>query len=159
MREAKIRRLIKILEESNIEELEISTWRGKIRITKKLSNHANSNSDSANSETLIKLNPVSEKAKPQPPTDSETESAEHLIPIKSPMVGTFHRAPAPGAKAYVELNQEIGKGQVVCIVEAMKLMNEIEAEISGKVVKICVESGKPVEYGLALFLVEPSSTQ
>ena len=155
MREAKIRKLIKILEESNIEELEISTWRGKIRITKKLSNHANSNSDSANSETLIKLNPVSEKAKPQSKTDSETESVEHLIPIKSPMVGTFYRAPAPGAKAYVELNQEIGKGQVVCIVEAMKLMNEIESEIDGKIVEALVEDSQPVEYGKALFKIEP----
>lgn len=154
MRESKIRKLIRILEESNIEELEVWYWGRRIRLSKKLSNHTNSNSN--NSETLIKLD--SSVPTPQKPAKiiSETESEDHLVPIKSPMVGTFYRAPAPGAKPYTDLNQEIQKGQVVCIVEAMKLMNEIEAEISGKIAKVCVENGKPVEYGQALFLVEPS---
>lgn len=155
MRESKIKKLIRILEESNIEELEIWYWGKKIRISKRLSNHTNSNSNSHNSETLIKLDPAAEAAKQPHKVVSETESLDNLVPIKSPMVGTFHRAPAPGAKSYVELNQEIQKGQVVCIVEAMKLMNEIESDVSGKVVKICVENGKPVEYGQTLFLLEP----
>jgi len=155
MRENKIKKLIRILEESNIEELEIWYWGKRIRISKRLSNHTNSNSH--NSETLIKLEPGTVPAgKPQKAVP-ETESQDNLIPIKSPMVGTFYRSPAPGAKPYVEPNQEIEKGQVVCIVEAMKLMNEIEADASGKVVKICVENGKPVEYGQTLFLVEPSA--
>ncbi len=154
MRESKIKKLIRILEESNIEELEVWYWGRKIRISKKLSNHTNSNSN--NSETLIKLDPAIPAAKSPAKITAETESQDNLVPIKSPMVGTFYRAPAPGAKPYTDLNQEIQKGQVVCIVEAMKLMNEIEAEISGKIAKICVENGKPVEYGQALFLVEPS---
>jgi len=78
------------------------------------------------------------------------------VPIKSPMVGTFYRAPAPDAKPYVELNQMITMGQVVCIIEAMKLMNEIESEVAGRVAKVLVENGKPVEYGQVLFLMEPS---
>lgn len=157
MRESKIKKLIRILEESNIEELEIWYWGKRIRISKRLSNHTNSNSNSHNSETLIKLDRVTESAKQLQKAVSETESQNNLVPIKSPMVGTFYRAPAPGAKPYIELNQEIEKGQVACIVEAMKLMNEIEADVSGKVVKICAENGKPVEYGQDLFLVQPSS--
>lgn len=157
MRESKIKKLIRILEESNIEELEIWYWGKRIRISKRLSNHTNSNSNSHNSETLIKLNPAAEVAKKPQKITPETESQDNLVPIKSPMVGTFYRAPAPGAKPYIELNQEIEKGQVACVVEAMKLMNEIESDVSGKVVKICVENGKPVEYGQALFLVEPSA--
>jgi len=155
MRESKIKKLIRILEESNIEELEIWYWGKRIRISKRLSNHTNSNSH--NSETLIKLDPAAESAKQPHRVASEAESQDNLVPIKSPMVGTFYRAPAPGAKPYIELNQEIEKGQVACIVEAMKLMNEIESDVSGKVVKICSENGKPVEYGQTLFLVEPSA--
>jgi acetyl-CoA carboxylase biotin carboxyl carrier protein len=71
------------------------------------------------------------------------------------MVGTFYRAPAPGAKPYVEVGEEVRPGQVVCIVEAMKLMNEIESEVAGKIVKICVENAQAVEFGQDLFLAEP----
>jgi acetyl-CoA carboxylase biotin carboxyl carrier protein len=70
------------------------------------------------------------------------------------MVGTFYRAPAPGAEPYVEADEEVKPGQVVCIVEAMKLMNEIESEVAGKIVKICVENAQAVEFGQELFLVE-----
>jgi len=87
---------------------------------------------------------------------SKPEELEgNLTPIKSPMVGTFYRAPAPGAKPYVDVGQIISAGQVVCVVEAMKLMNEIEAEVAGRLVKILVENAKPVEFGQTLFLIEP----
>lgn len=76
------------------------------------------------------------------------------MPITSPMVGTFYSAPSPGAKPFVEVGSVVSAGQIVCIVEAMKLMNEIEAEVSGKVTKICVEDGQPVEYGQVLMYVE-----
>jgi acetyl-CoA carboxylase biotin carboxyl carrier protein len=79
-----------------------------------------------------------------------------LTPVESPMVGTFYRAPAPGADPYVKEGDVIQKGTVVCIVEAMKLMNEIESDVAGRIVKIVAENGKPVEFGQALFLVEPS---
>src|SRR5258708_6950757 len=80
----------------------------------------------------------------------------YLVPVVSPMVGTFYRSPAPDADPYVELNSQVEIGQTVCIVEAMKLMNEIEAESRGRIVRILVENGQPVEYGQTLFLVDPS---
>ena len=88
----------------------------------------------------------------QPPAAEES----HRVVIKSPMVGTFYRAPAPDAPAFVEVGQEIAVGQVVCIIEAMKLMNEIKAEVAGRLVEILVENGDPVEFGQPLFSIEPS---
>ena len=92
-----------------------------------------------------------------PATTEETPAAkveETGTPITSPMVGTFYSAPSPGAKPFVQVGDVVSKGQVVCIIEAMKLMNEIEAEVSGKITKILVEDGKPVEYGQVLMYVE-----
>jgi acetyl-CoA carboxylase biotin carboxyl carrier protein len=80
---------------------------------------------------------------------------DKLAAVESPMVGTFYRAPAPGAKPYVEEGDVVKKGQILCIVEAMKLMNEIEVEFEGRIVSIMVENAQPVEYGEPLFLVEP----
>ena len=84
-----------------------------------------------------------------------TESSERRTIIKSPMVGTFYRSPAPDAPPFVDVGQEIEPAQVVCIVEAMKLMNEIKAEVAGRIVEIFAESGEPVEFGQPLFAVEP----
>jgi acetyl-CoA carboxylase biotin carboxyl carrier protein len=88
---------------------------------------------------------------------SETKSKEEgLIEIKSPMVGTFYRAPSPGARPFVDVGDQISPGDVLCIIEAMKLMNEIKAEVGGKIVEILVENGEPVEFSQPLFLVKPS---
>ena len=87
-----------------------------------------------------------------------TEDTTGLITITSPIVGTFYRSPSPDADPYVEEGDYVKKGQVLCIVEAMKLMNEIESEVDGRVTKILVESTKPVEYGQALFLIDPKAT-
>ena len=84
-------------------------------------------------------------------------AAADLVPIKSPMVGTFYRSPAPDADPYVEENSSIDVGQTVCIVEAMKLMNEIESDVKGRITSILVENAQPVEYGQVLFLVEADS--
>jgi acetyl-CoA carboxylase biotin carboxyl carrier protein len=158
MRESKIRKLIKLVEESDIEELEVNTWGRKVRITKRLNHSEDSHSTQLVSlpvtKTTVKSKP-SEKTLEATVTSETQESTENLVPIKSPMVGTFYRAPAPGAKPYVELNQTVSVGQVVCIVEAMKLMNEIESEVAGKVVKILVENAQPIEFGQPLFLIEP----
>lgn len=92
------------------------------------------------------------------PTRSARRSADAdggVRPITSPMVGTFHRAPAPEVPAFVEVGDVVERGQVLCLVEAMKMMNDIEAEFRGRVVEILVESGRPVEYGEPIFLVEP----
>ena len=93
----------------------------------------------------------------QPPSDS-LEDAAGQITITSPIVGTFYRSPSPDADPYVEEGDYVKKGQVLCIVEAMKLMNEIESEVDGRITKILVESTKPVEYGQALFLIDPKAT-
>jgi len=82
-------------------------------------------------------------------------AASHLLEIKSPMVGTFYSAPEPGAQPYAKVGTRVNTGQVVCIIEAMKIMNEIEAEVAGLVREVCVENAQPVEFGQPLFRVDP----
>jgi acetyl-CoA carboxylase biotin carboxyl carrier protein len=158
MRVSKIRKLVKLVEESNIGELEVGGWGQKVRITKKPKQGNNPIADQ--SVATITVEPKGEPTTKIQTAPAETpkivEETDHWVPIKSPMVGTFYRAPAPEAKAYVELNQQIAVGQVVCIIEAMKLMNEIESEVAGRVAKILVENAKPVEFGQTLFLIEPA---
>ncbi len=91
---------------------------------------------------------------PAAPAEEKKEEAPKGKPITSPMVGTFYMAASPGAKPFVEVGQTVSAGQVVCIIEAMKLMNEIESEVSGKVTQICVKDGEAVEYGQVLMYVE-----
>jgi acetyl-CoA carboxylase biotin carboxyl carrier protein len=164
---SKIKKLIKLVEESDIGELEVSGWGQKVRISKKPRDLGKTTSESPTTNVIVepKSEPVAAAPVPTPappaatapePAKIELEDTNHHVPIKSPMVGTFYRAPAPDAKPYVELNQQITAGQVVCIIEAMKLMNEIESEIAGRVAKIMVENGKPVEFGQILFLIEPA---
>ena len=92
------------------------------------------------------------------PVSTPVDDASGQITITSPIVGTFYRSPSPDADPYVEEGDYVKKGQVLCIVEAMKLMNEIESEVDGRITKILVESTKPVEYGQALFLIDPKAT-
>jgi acetyl-CoA carboxylase biotin carboxyl carrier protein len=102
-------------------------------------------------------------ASPTPPSAAASSAAAaapdsdeaHLLTIEAPMVGTFYRAPSPDAQPFVRDGDRVKKGQVVCIVEAMKLMNEIESKVAGRVVKVLVENAQPVEYGQPLFLLEP----
>ena len=156
MNENYIKKLIKLVEESEIESLEISSWGKKVRITQKLG--ASSNGQVA---PQAYVQPVAAPAAPAPvaaapaPAPAEATPAvnDKLIPVVSPMVGTFYTASSPDADPYVSVNQKISSGDVVCIVEAMKLMNEIEAEISGKIVEILIENGQPVEYNQTLFKV------
>jgi acetyl-CoA carboxylase biotin carboxyl carrier protein len=148
MNEAEIKKLIRLVEESDIDELEVSRWWRKVKITKR-----KGNGNSYNSAPAV----VKEVKAPEPDRETVQEDSTKYKEIKSPMVGTFYRAPAPDAKPYIEENQYITPGQVLCIIEAMKLMNEIEAEISGKIVKCCVENAQPVEYGQVLFLVDPNA--
>ncbi len=91
---------------------------------------------------------------PQPAADS-AESTAHLLTVEAPMVGTFYRAPKPDAPPFVNEGDAIKEGQVLCIVEAMKLMNEIEARVAGRIVKVLVENGQPIEFGQPLFLMDP----
>jgi acetyl-CoA carboxylase biotin carboxyl carrier protein len=160
MNEKYIRQLIRLVEESDIESLEVSSWGRRVKITQRLTGSANGNSEQpAVIQQVVPAPPPAPPAPEQPTAASEAppvaEDTGHLVPIKSPMVGTFYASPAPDADQYVTLNQKITVGQVVCIVEAMKLMNEIESEVSGRVTKIAVQNSEPVEFGQALFLIEP----
>jgi acetyl-CoA carboxylase biotin carboxyl carrier protein len=91
-----------------------------------------------------------------PPTNTPISESSNYVTIKAPMIGTFYRSSGPDSPAFVEVGSEIKKGQVLCIIEAMKLFNEIESEFSGKIVKVLVENASPVEYDQPLFLIDPS---
>ncbi len=164
MNENYIKKLIRLVEESKVESLEISSWGRRIKITQRPPVATNGNGQQVvvaqqsvppvpqpSSPPPAPAAPPAATAAPETTVKEETD----LVPIKSPMVGTFYAAPAPDADPYVSLNQKITVGQVVCIVEAMKLMNEIESEVSGRVAKILVKNGEPVEFGQTLFLIEP----
>jgi acetyl-CoA carboxylase biotin carboxyl carrier protein len=150
MKEHEIRRLIQIVEESHIAELEVSRWGRKVRI-RKYAAPPQAEPAPVSASPLGVQTPAA-----VPENRPETSSSETgLVPIVSPIVGTFYRAPAPNAKPFIELNDMVKPGQTVCLVEAMKLMNEIESEFNGRIARILVENGQPVEYNQPLFLVEP----
>ena len=155
MRESKIRKLIKLVEQSNIDELEVTSWGRKVKITKRLV-HQNNPASTVAPEKGTNIQVMEKTPEIIVEKIEEKGIPSHWVPIKSPMVGTFYRAPAPEAKPYVELNQMISVGQVVCIIEAMKLMNEIKSDHKGKIVEILAENGDPVEFGQVLFLLEPT---
>lgn len=142
-----IEKLVKILENSLVAEIEITDLLGrKIKISK-LTNNTNPPSLSVTTAPVVQETKI-EKEKP-------AESTENLVVIKSPIVGTFYISSAPDAPPYVNVGDIVKPGQVVCIVEAMKLMNEIESDVAGKIVKILAKNEDPIEYNQELFLVEP----
>lgn len=133
-----IKELIKIVEESNIQKLEVKDSSIEVRIDKGVAGP-------------IEVRPqVIEKKE-----EKKEEEEKSLTPVKAPIVGTFYRSPAPGASPYVEVGDMVEKGKVLCIIEAMKVMNEIESEVSGRVARILVKNEEPVEFGQELFLIEP----
>jgi acetyl-CoA carboxylase biotin carboxyl carrier protein len=148
-----IKKIIKLVEHSSIDELELEEEGTKIKVAR--------NRNSGVQVQTVHTTPV-----PVQPSHSSqsVESAKSVISaplpnsqyheVRSPIVGTFYRAPAPDAESYIEIGQSVKTGTVLCIVEAMKLMNEIESDCDGTVVKIVAENGKPVEYNQILFLIE-----
>jgi len=136
-----IHKLIKLMEEKGLQELELKGPFSAIRLVRWASTH-------------IPTGPP--PAEIEKPTVQEKEVKKHLVPIEAPMVGTFYRTSHPGAPLYVEIGDMVTPGKTVCIIEAMKVMNEIEAEISGRVVEILVKNEESVEHGQELFLIEPS---
>jgi len=145
----KLKKLIDLVQESGIAELEITEGEEKVRIAKggQVSvGHAAAGTLSAPMAPAVAAAPGAGASAVQSPAE-----ARHTL--NAPMVGTFYRAPAPDAKPFVEVGQQIKEGETVCIIEAMKLMNEIEADASGTVVEILVENGQPVEYGQPLFVI------
>ncbi len=157
-----IRQLIKMVESANISEFEIEEEGNKIKISK--NNSSNSAQETHIIPTMMPQMPMSVPGVPIPaaapaaetsaPAEPVPEKNENIIEVRSPMVGTFYRAGSPDSDPYTDLNKTVKVGDVLCIVEAMKLMNEIEAEVAGKVVEILVENSQPVEYNQVLFLVE-----
>jgi acetyl-CoA carboxylase biotin carboxyl carrier protein len=141
-----IKALLRLMEGADLEELEVAEGDRRIRVRRR---------SGAASIPVVSAAPRRGGTQVPAATGVAPETTG-LAPIESPMVGTFYRAPAPGADPYVKEGDLIQKGTVVCIVEAMKLMNEIESEVSGRLVKVVAENGKPVEFGQALFLVEPA---
>ena len=136
----KVKKLIELLEESGVAEIEIHEGEESVRISR--------NSQAAQVMAAAPM-PV---AAPAPAAEAPAAVDGHAV--KSPMVGTFYRAPSPGAKTFVEVGQSVNAGDTLCIIEAMKLLNQIEADKGGVVKAILVENGQPVEYDQPLFIIE-----
>jgi len=145
----KLKKLIDLVEESGIAELEITEGEEKVRISRNNS----SNAPASAVVTPVAAAPAASAAVPAAPAAEVVAPQAEGHVLKSPMVGTYYRAPTPGAKAFVEVGQTVNEGDTVCIIEAMKLLNEIEADRSGVIKAILVENGQPVEYGHPLMVI------
>ena len=149
-----IQDLIDLLRRNNLTELELERQGVRIRVRHEIGIKSVSASVQ---ETVPNISQPS--VHPTSASGPPAEDTTGMVTITSPIVGTFYRSPSPDADPYVEEGDIVKKGQVLCIVEAMKLMNEIESETDGRIVKILAESTKPVEYGHALFLIDPNPVQ
>ncbi|MCF7809588.1 acetyl-CoA carboxylase biotin carboxyl carrier protein [bacterium] len=160
MKIAEIRRLVKLVETSEITEIEIEEEGSRIKIVKQQA--------MSYQQPVQTVFPAGFSGQASPAVNigdqntallnackSAEIASDNLTKVISPMVGTFYRAPSPEAPSYVNIGDHVNIGQVLCIIEAMKLMNEIEAEVSGKIVKIPVENASPVEFGQTIFEIEP----
>jgi acetyl-CoA carboxylase biotin carboxyl carrier protein len=149
----KLKTLIDLVQNSGISELEISEGEEKIRIAKHMSPAApttvmlGSHGYAAPAAAPLAAAPAPAAAEPTAPAEPDGHA------VKAPMVGTFYRSGSPGAAAFVEVGQSVKQGDTLCIIEAMKLMNEIEADASGTIKAVLVENGQPVEYGQPLFII------
>lgn len=141
----KIKELVDLMNDNGLSEVEIEQDGVKVKLSKRAQGVV---------EQIITTAPAP-TGKPQEEPIAPAEEGKALQEITAPMVGTFYSAPAPDADPYVKVGDVVHKGDVICIIEAMKLMNEVKAEVDGKVVEIAAENAEPVEYGQPLFLVEP----
>lgn len=142
-----LRALLRLMDAGDLEELEVEEGGRRIRLRRRSADALFPARSAAPAQAGVAVPAVAA---------SVVADTAGLVAIESPMVGTFYRAPAPGAEPYVKEGDLIRKGTAVCIVEAMKLMNEIESEVNGRVAKVVAENGKPVEFGQTLFLVDPA---
>lgn len=150
----KLKTLIDLVSESNVSELEITEAEGKVRIVKSAPVAA---AVAVPAPVATVAAPAVVAVQPAAPAAAEpvsTPAAPKGHVVKSPMVGTFYRASSPGAKPFAEVGQAVKEGQAICIVEAMKILNEIEADKAGTITEILVENGQAVEYGQPLFVIE-----
>jgi acetyl-CoA carboxylase biotin carboxyl carrier protein len=158
-----IQELIKLINDSNIGEVTIEQKDFRVtikqkeeQVTQMVASHLQAPffAQPMTSQQQLSAPPVPAQTAEKPKQESTTPS--NTITIKSPMIGTFYRRPSPDKPNFVEIGDEVSPGKVVCIIEAMKLFNEIESEVKGKIVKMLVDDASPVEYDQPLFLVEPS---
>ena len=145
----KIKKLIEMLQESDLNEIEVKEGEESVRINRKKEAHISPSAPQVSISTPAPQQSVS-------PPAIEEEPTHELAKITSPMVGTFYRAAAPGEEPFVEVGNNVKVGQTICILEAMKLMNEIESEFNAEIVEILVENGTPVEFGQVLMRVKQS---
>jgi acetyl-CoA carboxylase biotin carboxyl carrier protein len=155
-----IKKLIKLIETGDVNEIEIEEEGTKLRVVKTRKQETPAPQIISYAPPQMQMPAAQQTSdhtqhKTEEKKDAKALAAENLLEVKSPIVGTFYRAPSPTADPYIQVGSVVEKGGILCIIEAMKLMNEIESEVSGKVVKILVENGQPVEYNQALFLIDP----
>jgi len=154
-----IQELVKLINKTSIGEITIEEDGTKITIKQKKDPSQKIYTQSAPAQynaPAAPQAPVAQAAAPAVAAPVETAKADNLITIKSPMIGTFYRSAGPDKPLFVNIGDEVTSGKVVCIIEAMKLFNEIESEVKGKIVKVLVEDASPVEYDQPLFLVDPA---
>ncbi|HQR87001.1 MAG: acetyl-CoA carboxylase, biotin carboxyl carrier protein [Burkholderiales bacterium 35-55-47] len=149
----KLKTLIDLVSDSNVSELEITEAEGTVRIVKSAPAPVAMVTQMAAPAPVAVAAPVAAAPAPAAPAPvAEAAPAGHTV--KSPMVGTFYRSSSPGAKAFAEVGQQVKEGETICIIEAMKILNEIEADKAGTITKILAENGQAVEYGAPLFIIE-----
>jgi acetyl-CoA carboxylase biotin carboxyl carrier protein len=161
MKAKELQELIDFIAKSGLNKVDIETEEFKISVKRepdspKVHYLSEPSRPAAPTIPLPAAAPVATTAPASPVTAAATSSESHYLTLKSPMIGTFYRSSGPESASFVNVGDEISKGDVICIIEAMKLFNEIEAEFSGKIVKILVENASPVEYDQPLFLIDPS---
>jgi acetyl-CoA carboxylase biotin carboxyl carrier protein len=147
----KLKKLIDLVQESGIAELEVTEGEEKVRISRV--GQAAQAVLPVGGGAAAALAPAAVQPAPAAPAAAATEEKVEGHVVKSPMVGTFYRSPSPGAKAFVDVGDTVAPGDTLCIIEAMKLLNEIEADHGGTIKEVYVENGQPVEYGEPLFLI------
>ena len=147
-----IKEIISLMNEHNLSEIEVDKGDQKIKLKKS----SISAMPSAIIEQPASYSPSYQATRQNPEQPEPEKKPSNLLEVKAPIVGTFYSSPSPDAASFVQAGQEIEVGHVVCIIEAMKLMNEIKSEVKGKIIDILVENADPVEFGQILFLIEPS---
>ncbi len=150
-----IKELIKLVSDSGVSEVDITKGDFKIAIKKHEEKTVVMQAPQAYAPAPVQVAAPAATERLEAPAAKTETVAGNFITIKSPMIGTYYKSPSPDKAAFVQVGDEIKVGQVLCIVEAMKLFNEIESEVSGRIVKILVENASPIEYDQPLFLVEP----
>lgn len=148
----KIKKLIELLQESDLAEIEVSEGEESVRISRTMNQPTQTFISAMPAAPATPTSPLTGDTTAQDVDSGTTKPAGHTI--TAPMVGTFYRAPAPGATAFVEIGQQVAVGDSLCIIEAMKMLNQIESDKAGVIKAILVENGQPVEYGEPLFIIE-----